>query len=329
MNYPSFVVRGELRVLNFSGRTGPKTVQIVPIQPNGTATINVPKNTYDLFGTHRSLTSVYGVDYQPTEFLTYSASVELGRIDDPLGDFDRTALSLGLRYQDEAGLSAKARLEFRRDEGILSGSVRDGDTVAFTSTARYEIDAESRLLFSFEGTHTETDGSSLPDGEFAEFSLGYAYRPIDNDKLNTLFKYTYLHDLYGQEIDGFNEPGPRQKSHVLSLDASYDLNRHLTLGGKIGGRFSESSPNSTAAFQENDAWLVVANARYHVTHKWDLLLEGRYLKAQQAGVAEFGVLGAAYRHVGNNFKVGVGYNFGKFSDDLTDLTFDDRGLATF
>jgi hypothetical protein len=284
------------------------------------------ENTYDLFGVHRSLTSQYGVDYQPSDFLTYSASVELGRIDDPLGDFDRTALSLGVRYQDEAGLTAKARLEFRRDEGVLSGTPRDADTVAITSTARYEIDDERRFLFSFEGTHTDTDGSSLPDGDFAEITLGYAYRPINNDKLNTLLKYTYLHDLYGQQVDGFNEPGPRQKSHVLSLDASYDLDRHWTLGGKIGGRFSESSPNSTTAFQANDAWLVVANARYHVTHKWDLLVEGRYLKAEQAGVAQYGLLGAAYRHIGNNFKVGVGYNFGKFSDDLTDLTYDDRGL---
>jgi hypothetical protein len=97
------------------------------------------ENTYDLFGVHRSLTSVYGVDYKPSEFLTYSTSVELGRISDPLGDFDRTAVSLGVRYQDEAGLSAKARLEFRRDEGLLSGTDRDGDTVAFTSTARYKI----------------------------------------------------------------------------------------------------------------------------------------------------------------------------------------------
>ena len=284
------------------------------------------ENTYDLFGVHRSLTSVYGVDYQPSEYLTYSASMEIGRINDPLGDFDRTALSLGVRYQDDVGLTARARLEVRKDEGVLSGTARDADTVAFTSTARYGIDDERRLLFSLEGTVTDTDGSSLPDGRYAEVSLGYAYRPIENDKLNMLFKYTYLHDLYGQQIDSFNEPGPRQRSHVISLDASYDLDRHWTLGGKVGGRFSESSPNSTTAFQENDAWLVVANARYHITHKWDVLLEGRYLKAEQADVAQYGLLGAAYRHIGNNFKVGVGYNFGKFSDDLTDLTYDDRGL---
>ncbi|SFR64393.1 hypothetical protein [Litoreibacter janthinus] len=284
------------------------------------------ENTYDLFGTHRSLTSTYGVDYERSEFLTYSASAELGRIKDPAGDFDRTALSFGVRYENQTGMSARGRLEYRRDRGVLSGTKRDGDTIAAAATVRYKIDESQRLLFSFDGTYTDTDGSSIPDGRYAEVTLGYAYRPIDNDRLNVLAKYTYLHDLYGQEIDGTNDPGPRQKSHILSLDASYDLNRQWTIGGKVGLRFSQSSPNATIAFQKNDAWLLVANARYHVTHKWDVLLEGRMLQADQAGTTEFGLLGAAYRHFGNNYKIGVGYNFGTFSDDLSDLTYDDRGL---
>jgi hypothetical protein len=35
---------------------------------------------------------------------------------------------------------------------------------------------------------------------------------------------------------------------------------------------------------------------------------------------------AICRHVGDNFKVGVGYNFGRFSGDLRDLTLDDEGV---
>lgn len=285
------------------------------------------ENTYDLFGEHRSLTSTYGINYARSEFLRYSASMEVGRIDDSVnGDFDRTALSLGVRYENQKGVTGAARLEYRRDRGVYNNTNRDGDTIALTSTLRYKIDEERRLLFSFDGTYTDTDGSSIPDGRYAELTLGYAYRPIDNDRLNLLFKYTYLHDLYGQEIDGTNDAGARQKSHVLSLDASYDLNRHWTLGGKVGGRWSKSSPDANTAFQDNDAWLVVANARYHLTHKWDVLVEARALRAEQAGTTQYGLLGAAYRHIGNNYKVGVGYNLGTFSDDLTDLTFDDKGL---
>jgi len=284
------------------------------------------ENTYDIFGNHRSLTSSYGVSHRRSDFLTYDGSIEFGKINDPAGDFDRTAISLGMRYQDEAGLSAKARLELRQDRGTLPSGRADADTILLTAAMRYKIDDERRLVFNLDAADTDTRNNSVLSGEYVEASLGYAYRPILDDKLNLLFKYTYLYDMYGQNIDGLDEPGPRQESHVISLDASYDLNQQWTLGGKLGARFSQSAPNAAVALAKNNAWLGVVNARYHVTHKWDVLLEGRYLEAEQAGISEFGLLGAAYRHVGNNVKVGVGYNFGTFSDDLTDLTYDDKGL---
>lgn len=46
----------------------------------------------------------------------------------------------------------------------------------------------------------------------------------------------------------------------------------------------------------------------------------------EAKTTDFGALAAVYRHVGENFKVGAGYNFGRFSDDLRDLSLDDRGM---
>jgi hypothetical protein len=127
-------------------------------------------------------------------------------------------------------------------------------------------------------------------------------------------------------VDGTDEPGPRQSSHVFSIDATYDLNPKWTLGGKLGFRLGQTSPDDVTPLQRNDAALAVLNARYHLTFKWDILVEGRYLTARQAGFDEFGVLATAYRHFGDNLLVGVGYNFGSFSDDLTDLTTDDQGV---
>jgi hypothetical protein len=60
--------------------------------------------------------------------------------------------------------------------------------------------------------------------------------------------------------------------------------------------------------------------------QWDLLLEGRVMHKPEADTTDFGALAAVYRHIGDNFKVGIGYNFGRFSDDLRDLTLDDRGV---
>ena len=39
-----------------------------------------------------------------------------------------------------------------------------------------------------------------------------------------------------------------------------------------------------------------------------------------------GALAAIYRHIGNNMKVGAGYNFTDFSDDLTDPRYNHKGV---
>ena len=284
------------------------------------------ENTYDLFGRHRSLTSTYGVEYQATDFLTFTGGMELGRVTAESGDFDRRALSFGVQYSDEKGLTAKARLELRRDRGLQAGAPADADTILMTANGTYQIDDARRLLFSFDVADTKTAGSAVQSGEYAKAVLGYAFRPVDSDRLNVLASYTYLRDMYGQRIDGADDRGPRQQSHVFSIDATYDLDPRWTLGGKLGFRISKSSPDAVLALVENDAGLAVLNARYHLTHEWDLLLEGRYFEARQSGIVETGVLATAYRHFGPNVMLGVGYNFGNVSDDLTDLSIDDQGV---
>ncbi len=89
---------------------------------------------------------------------------------------------------------------------------------------------------------------------------------------------------------------------------------------------SRTSLTSADDWVDNDAILAVVNARYNLVHHWDVLLEARTLNLDDAGLSDTGVLGAVYRHFGNNAKVGVGYNFSNFSDDLTDLSRNDEGL---
>ncbi|KKX27055.1 hypothetical protein YH62_21985 [Rhizobium sp. LC145] len=64
----------------------------------------------------------------------------------------------------------------------------------------------------------------------------------------------------------------------------------------------------------------------HPFKSWDILLEGWVMHTPEVDTIDYGALAAIYRHVENNFRVGVGYNFGRFSDDLRDLTPDDQGV---
>ncbi|MDO6728043.1 hypothetical protein Q4544_13965 [Cognatishimia sp. 1_MG-2023] len=284
------------------------------------------ENTFDNFGRHKSLTSAYGVEYRATEALTFSTAIEVGQVDDGPEQFDRHALSLGIRYSEGENIDANVRIELRHDDGTIGGVNRDADSYLLAAAARYKIDEDQRLLFDFEYSDTISNNASFASGTYADLVLGYAYRPIDNDRLNLLFQYRYLYDMVGQELDGVSTRGPRQESHIASVDLNYDISNQWTLGGKLGGRWSYSSPNNTTPLTRNDAWLAVLNARYHATHKWDILLEARHLEAKQAGLSETGFVGAAYRHIGNNVKLGIGYNFASFSDDLSDLTLDDKGI---
>lgn len=289
------------------------------------------ENTYDIFGVHKSLTSAYGVDYALDDFWTFTAGLEVGRVTDPraavVSDFDRRAVSLGAFYKGDQ-LSLRSRLEFRTDKGMIQGANRDANTVAGELVARYKFNDNARLLFSMEGVKSTNANASIPDAEYFQAVLGYALRPVDNDRLNILAKYTFLYDMT-ERVASATSTGanflstPRQRAHVFSIDASYDLDRHWTLGAKIGGRYSEQ--DSGSGFVSNNATLGVLNLRYHSVHKWDALMEVRQLHAQDVGT-QTGFLAAVYRHVGNNFKVGVGYNFGDFSDDLTDVTYDDSGV---
>lgn len=285
------------------------------------------ENSYDLFGRQQSLTSTYGVEYATSDFLTYSIGVEFGELEDPDTDnFERTGISLGVNYDNDGDLVANALLEWRQDDGDTVGSLRDSETLALSFALRHKIDETRRLLFSLQAVSTSNNRSTELDGDYVDAVFGYALRPVSNDRLNVLFQYRYLLDEYGQRIDGVDALGSQQRSHIFSLDTSYDLNNYWTIGGKLGARLSESRNNEADAYSGNDAMLWLVDARYHLTHQWDLLAEMRNFRSFEADTDEFGFLVAAYRHVGNNWKVGVGYNFTSFSEDLADLTLDDKGI---
>jgi len=288
-------------------------------------TVIFGENNYDIFGSHRSLTSSYGVEYAQSSALSYSIAYEGGDISDAInGDFNRNAVSFGVRYIGK-NLSAQGRFEYRRERGLLGAVNRDADSYLVNLGAKYKIDNSQRLLFSLNMAKTDAFVGSANDGTLIDGNFGYALRPVNNDRLNILVRYRYLQDMYGQQINGATGTRPRQISHVFSLDAEYDLNQQWSIGAKIGGRLAQTSPDGMTPLTTNNAVLAVVNARYHVVHNWDLLLEARSLTSIQEQSQQFGVVAAAYRHMGNNIKLGAGYNFGQFSDDLTNLTTNDHG----
>ncbi|MDR0251628.1 MAG: TonB-dependent receptor, partial [Brucellaceae bacterium] len=304
------------------------------------------ENSYDMFGLRRSLTQTYGVVYTPDPVWTINAGFEAGRIHDNTlnsagfenSDFDRYAPSLAVGYKDEeAGIDARMRGEVRIENS--EDGTRDQNTYLLAGGVAWKTSEDWRALANFDAVISDSNSSltSVQNTDYVETSLGYAYRPVENDRLNALFKYTWLYDMPGnnQLISGSTRDmyAPAQRSHILSADFTYDLVPWLSVGGKYGFRIGEVKyriADNAGAFlpywQRSSAHLGIVRADLHIVKEWDVLLEGRVMHQPEAKTTDFGALTAVYRHVGNNFKVGVGYNFGRFSDDLRDLTMDDRGV---
>ena len=57
------------------------------------------------------------------------------------------------------------------------------------------------------------------------------------------------------------------------------------------------------------------------------MVEARMLDLPDFERTRGGALVGVYRYLGEHLKVGVGYNFTDFSDDLTDLSFDTKACS--
>ncbi len=286
------------------------------------------EENYDFTGTQRSLTHTYGVTYTPDAAWTIGAGFEAGEVfDDVNGDFDRVAISGEVSLRDEVK-NASLRFEARFEDGIQA-NVRDRTTYLLSGQFGYRQSDDWRFIASFDAVISESDQTTILDGDFIEGSVGYAYRPVDNDRLNALFRYTYLEDLPGsQQVNVQNQIlGPRQRSHILEADFIYDVTERISVGGKYGFRIGElETVRGSNNFVDSSAHLAIARADIHIVNKWDLLLEARALWLPEVDQTNIGYLAGIYRHIGKNLKLGVGYNFSNFSDDLTDVTFDDEGV---
>jgi hypothetical protein len=118
-----------------------------------------------------------------------------------------------------------------------------------------------------------------------------------------------------------------QKSHIAALDLTFDVTKDWSIGGKYAYRLGEVSlDRQQQNFFDNSAQLAVVRGDWRFRKNWESLIEARMLDLRDLSQRRSGALAAIYRYVGPNVKVGAGYNFTDFSDDLTDLRFNHRGV---
>ena len=275
-------------------------------------------------GTAPSLTRSFGLKFEPTEELSFTGSFENGRIDDATtGVFKRTAGSIGAGYVTD-NIRLGSSIELRQDKGAL----QDQKVWLFRNDFSYAVNPDWRVLGRFNMAKADNEGSSIRAAEFTEAMAGLAFRPVNNERLNALVRFSYFEDLgpAGQVTGSGQVESPKQVSTIGAIDINYDLSEKLTLGVKYGYRGGKVSlGRNSEQFVSSNAHLGVVRLDYNVMKEWDLMAEVRGLWVTAADDKRLGALGAIYRHLGNNVKVGVGYSLSDFSDDLTDQSYSSHG----
>ena len=110
------------------------------------------------------------------------------------------------------------------------------------------------------------------------------------------------------------------------MDLTYDLTADWSIGGKYAYRLGQVSlDREQREFFDNAAQLVVLRVDWRFRKGWESLAEVRMLDLPDVDQRRGGALAAVYRYIGDHLKAGAGYNFTDFSDDLTDLSYDDQG----
>ena len=266
----------------------------------------------------------FGLDYRLSRFWNLGFSLQHGELDEATGFVDRDVISTSANYRNNRSNFA-SKIEYRTDEG--TEELRQWVT---TNRLTYKVSDDWRLAARFNYSDTENDNDIDPatglidnaDAKFIEGGLGFAYRSSTTDKWSVLGRYTYLYDLRALSQ---RDSSTDQKSNVLSIEAINRLGSRWELVGKLAHRESEIRLNRQAGeWFDSTADFAAIQTRYHLVSAWDALAEYRWLSVNGDNDRS-GFLVGIDRHVGEHFKVGVGYNFTEFSDDLTDLDYEYKG----
>ena len=278
------------------------------------------------------LTHSTGVEYAPDDRWNFGAHLDNGTLRDNLtaAKMERTAFGASMGYGFEAVKIASA-IEYRLDQtqSPLDLSYSDRTNWLTKNSLKYQMTPDWRFISKLNYSQSKSSLGEFYDGTYTEAVFGYGYRPVENDRLNTLLKYTYFYNVpsAGQVTVANSAAAFIQKSHIFSVDALYDLTRSWTIGGKYAYKLGQVSQDRiNPEFFSSRASLYIVRLDWHFVHKWDILYEGRLLSLPDAQDSRSGVLVGIYRHLDNYIKLGAGYNFTNFSDDLTDLSYTHHGV---
>ena len=287
------------------------------------------------FSRERQTSDIYGVRYKPNTNhsfeLSYSAGevrrgdsgLSLGRRD--VTDRDVWILGYGFENKD---LQYQSKLEYRRDKGAE-------DMRQWVTTNRFKTSQSKdwSWLAQFDYAKTKGDNSETL-ADFTEAAIGFAYRPIKHDRLNLFGKITFIsgldpEDQFNRNAYDYNysmDPDDyEQRSLVYSLEGVYEFSPKFEMAFKGAHRKGELRYRGENDWFSSGATLYAVRGNYKINKDWQAQIEYRHLEVDVAKDTKAGWVTSLYRNVGSHGKIGIGYNFTDYNDDLTRLNYNSKG----
>jgi flagellar motor protein MotB len=277
------------------------------------------------------LTHATGVNLTANDRWNFGANMEIGTLMDSFTGAETKRRAGGVRIGYGFGsIQISSGIEYLFDDAEqLDATTTERTTWLLRNSFKYQVTPDWRLVGKLNYAQSESSQGQFYDGGYTEAVLGFAFRPVLNDRLTALAKYTYFYNVpTTDQVTPQNTAAQfLQKSHIASLDLTYDLSQRWSIGGKYAYRLgSMSLERVDPQFLDNTAQLLVLRTDFRFGQYWEGMVEGRMLDLPDLGEQRGGALLGIYRYIGEHVKAGVGYNFTDFSEDLTDLSFTHQGV---
>lgn len=264
------------------------------------------------------LAHTFGMDFYPERNWNLGFTLQEADLDTLGGAVQRRAVSVSGGRTDHL-TQWQSKLEWREDTGA-----QQREQWVSTNRLTHRLNESLRIAARLNWSDTNDRLNPTAGAQFLEGNLGFAWRPWDNTRWAVLGRYTYQYDVSSlpqQENVAFYD----QRSHVLSLEGIYHPRHDWEFAAKLAWREGEvRMGRMQGQWADSSATFAALQARYGLVSDWHALGELRWLGVKDGG-ARSGLLLGLDRDIGQHFRIGVGYNFTDFSDDLTDFDYRHRG----
>ncbi len=256
------------------------------------------------------------------EGLALTTGLERLKILDGTGQ-NATAAALGADYTASEWWKASGRLEWRRLDSVSANVTQD--SWLSTVTVVRKLDRDWTALARNYYLATDHHGAR-PDGWQDRFQIGFAYRPVDHNRLDVLGKYEYKTE------DNINATDEARRVHIGALQANWHPSRVWWTSARVAAKdVRERFPTTQGGGDDRyQAWLLGGRLVYDVTEHWDLGLQASVMRGKadgQTGSAWQKSIGVEAGYlVSTNLWLSAGVNWAGFSDRDLSSDYTARGI---